>query len=103
MDTLGPEAEKAVVLKSVTKDLVNYFLSKGIRNYTAPADIDWVRADDVASRNSLIFNGTDIIPNSTKIDTGQERGSDFIDKMGEDGGFYHWLVLWFHSLTKVGE
>ena len=103
LETLGPDAEKSAVLKSVTKDLVSYFLSQGITNYTAPVHIDWVSADDSASRNSVILlgNGTD---NSKIVDTGQDGvRKDFVEGMGETEGLYHWLVFWFHGMTKVGE
>jgi len=103
LENLGPDAEKSAVLKSVTKDLVSYFLSQGITNYTAPVHIDWVSADDSASRNSVILlgNGTD---SSNILDTGQDSvGKGFVEGMGENEGLYHWLVFWFHGMTKVGE
>ena len=86
---LGPDAEKSVVLKSVTKDLVSYFLSKGIKNYTAPADIDWVRAEDPASRNTYILSGNEIptsIPNSTGL-VDDSGGGGFFGIEKNEGGF----------------
>ena len=105
LETQGSDAEKSAVLKSVTKDLVSYFLSQGITNYTAPVHIDWVSADDSASRNSIILleNGTDGAHPKT-LDTGQDRvQKDFVESMGDNEGLYHWLVFWIHGMTTVGE
>lgn len=66
-----PADEKEIILKSVTNDLIRYFRSKGISNYSAtPVDIDWAQAPIQQQSNKVLLLGNKTGTAADAIDPG---------------------------------